>query len=213
MILIGMYDSPFVRRVAIALRLYGMDYEHRPWSVFRDMDKVAAFNPLIRVPTLVLDDGEMLLESTAILDALDDLAGPNRALMPAEGVERRRHMRICALACGMGDKVVSLIYERAIHGRETSDWVDRCRAQIAGALDALEADRAAKTSSYWFGEAIGHADIAVACMLTLAVESLGFDLDTVRWPALAAHRDTCESRAEFRAIHQKFFAPPPKPRA
>jgi glutathione S-transferase len=212
MILIGMYDSPFVRRVAIAMRLYGMEYEHRPWSVFRDIDKVAAFNPLIRVPTLVLDDGETLLDSAAILDALDDMAGA-KALMPADGAERRRHMRLCALACGMGDKVVSLIYERAIHGRETSDWVDRCHAQIAGALDALEADRAAGASAYWFGEAIGHVDIAVACMLTLAVESLGFDLDAARWPVLAAHRDRCEARAEFRAIHQKFFAPPPKPRA
>lgn len=213
MILIGMYDSPFVRRVAIAMRLYGMDYEHRPWSVFRDMDKVAAVNPLVRVPTLVLDDGEMLLESAAILDALDDMAGRDRALMPAAGVERRRHMRICALACGMGDKVVSLIYERAIHDRQTPDWVDRCRAQIAGALDALEADRAGLAKPYWFGETIGHADIAVTCMLSLAVESLGFDLSTARWPALAQHRDACEARAEFRAIHQEFFAPPPKPRA
>jgi glutathione S-transferase len=213
MILIGMYDSPFVRRVAIAMRLYGMEYDHRPWSVFRDMDKVAAFNPLIRVPTLVLDDGETLFDSAAILDALDDMAGAARALMPAEGVDRRRHMRVCALACGMGDKVVSLIYERAIHGRETSDWVDRCHAQIAGALDALEADRAASAAAYWFGDAIGHADIAVACVLTLAVEALAFDLDGARWPALAALRDTCEARAEFRAVQQKFFAPPPKPRA
>lgn len=213
MILIGMYDSPFVRRVAIAMRVYGMEYEHRPWSVFRDMDKVSAFNPLIRVPTLVLDDGEMLLDSAAILDALDDMVGPHRALMPAEGVERRRHMHVCALACGMGDKIVSLIYERAVHERETPDWVDRCRAQIAGALDALESDRVARTSAYWFGEGIGHADIAVACMLTLAVEALGFDLDAARWPALAALRDVCEARAEFRSIQQKFFAPPPKPRA
>lgn len=211
MILIGMYDSPFVRRVAIAMRLYDMDFEHRPWSVFRDMDKVAAFNPLIRVPTLVLNDGEMLLDSTAILDALDDMAGRARALMPPEGAERRRHMRVCALACGMGDKVVSLIYERAIHGRETMEWVDRCHAQIAGVLDALEADRA--PSAYWFGDDIAHADIAVSCVLTLAVEALDFDLDAARWPALSAHREQCEAHPAFRAIHQKFFAPPLKPRA
>ncbi|MDB5686932.1 MAG: gst3, partial [Rhizorhabdus sp.] len=67
MILIGQYDSPFVRRVGIALHLYDMAYDHRPWSTFSDGDKVAAYNPLRRVPTLLLDDGDVLIESGAIL--------------------------------------------------------------------------------------------------------------------------------------------------
>src|SRR5215210_7335048 len=57
MILIGQYDSPFVRRVAIALRLYGIGFEHRPWSTFGDADRIAPYNPLRRVPTLVLEGG------------------------------------------------------------------------------------------------------------------------------------------------------------
>jgi glutathione S-transferase len=73
MILIGQYDSPFVRRVAIALRLYGLPFEHQPWSTFGDAEKIAPFNPLRRVPTLLLDGGEALIESTAILDYLDEL--------------------------------------------------------------------------------------------------------------------------------------------
>jgi glutathione S-transferase len=208
MILIGMYDSPFVRRVAIAMRLYGMDFEHRPWSVFRDAERVEAFNPLIRVPTLVLDDGEVLTESAAILDALDDMVGDERALMPPSGPARRRQYRICALATGLGDKVVSLIYERAVHDRETPEWAERCRRQIAGTLDLLEADRKAGGTAFWFGDEIGHADIAVACVLTLAVEALGYDLDSKRWPMLTAHRAQCEARREFRDINQPFFAPP-----
>ena len=64
MILIGQYDSPFVRRVGIALTLYGMAFEHRPWSVFGDTEKIRPYNPLVRVPTLVLDDGEVLIIST-----------------------------------------------------------------------------------------------------------------------------------------------------
>ena len=212
MILVGMYDSPFVRRVAIALRLYGIEYEHRPWSVFRDAEKVARFNPLMRVPTLVLDDGETLIDSAAILDALDDMVGATRALVPEHGPERRRHLRVCALANGMADKVVSLIYERAVHVRETPEWAARCRTQIAGALDALEADRTARGSAWWFGSAISHADIAVACALTLAVETLGFALDVARWPSLSAHRERCETRPEFREISQPFFAPTPKER-
>ena len=78
MILIGQYDSPFVRRVAIAMRLYGIAFEHRPWSTFGDADKIAPFNPLRRVPTLVLDDGEALIESAMILDYLDDRRRPRQ---------------------------------------------------------------------------------------------------------------------------------------
>ena len=90
MILIGQYDSPFVRRVAIALRLYGIGFEQRPWSTFGDADKIAPYNPLRRVPTLVLDNGEAVIESTAILDHLDELVGPEAAMMAERGDLRRR---------------------------------------------------------------------------------------------------------------------------
>ena len=113
MILIGQYDSPFVRRVAIALTLYPLPFEHNPWSVFGDMQKVQAYNPLVRVPALVLDDGAVLIESHCILDYLDGLVGVERALFPATGVARRDALKIAALATGMGDKAVSLFYERA----------------------------------------------------------------------------------------------------
>ena len=83
MLLIGQYDSPFVRRVAIAMRLYGIAYEHQPWSTFGDADTIAPYNPLRRVPTLVLDNGEVLIESMAILDYVDELAGPDKALIAA----------------------------------------------------------------------------------------------------------------------------------
>ena len=98
MILIGQYDSPFVRRVGIAMRLYGIPFEHRPWSTFGDGDKVATFNPLRRVPTLVLDDGEVLIESGAILDHLDETIGPERALIPARAEFRDfwRDSAMCA---------------------------------------------------------------------------------------------------------------------
>ena len=89
MFLIGQYDSPFVRRVAIALRLYGIAYDHKPWSTFGDAVAIAPYNPLRRVPTLVLDSGEALIESAMILDYLDDTVGPEKAMLPAKGAERR----------------------------------------------------------------------------------------------------------------------------
>src|SRR5579863_5238654 len=114
MILIGQYDSPFVRRVAIAMRLYGLAFEHRPWSTFGDGDKISAFNPLRRVPTLVLPDGEALIESTAILDYLDERVGPEQAMMAERGPERRHSLRVCALSTGLADKAVSLLYEHVL---------------------------------------------------------------------------------------------------
>src|SRR5690348_13397940 len=98
MILIGQYDSPFVRRVGIALSLYGLSFEHRPWSVFGDTEKIRPYNPLTRVPTLVLDDGEVLIESHSILDYLDSLVPPERAMFPRTEPDRHRALKIAALA-------------------------------------------------------------------------------------------------------------------
>src|SRR5450631_4185529 len=156
MFLIGQYDSPFVRRVAIALRLYGLAFEHKPWSTFGDADKIAPYNPLRRVPTLVLDDGEALIESTAILDYLDELVGPEKAMIAVRGPQRRHALKICALATGLGDKAVSLVYERVLRKDASKLWVERCcDAQIGGVLEVLEAERAAVATPFWFGDRIG----------------------------------------------------------
>jgi glutathione S-transferase len=209
MILIGQYDSPFVRRVAIALTIYQIAFEHRPWSVFGDADKLAAFNPLRRVPTLVLDDGEVLIESGAILDALDETVGETRALMPARGPARRRALKVCALAGGLADKAVSLVYERLLHEVVSPVWIERCRGQMAGVLDALEADRAARLGLWWLGEAITHADIMAACALRFAGEAHPEVVDLSGWPRLAAHSAACEALPAFQRIQQPFVVTPP----
>jgi glutathione S-transferase len=207
MILIGQYDSPFVRRVAIALRLYGLPFEHRPWSTFGDAEKIAPFNPLRRVPTLVCEDGEALIESTAILDYLDELMGPEKAMIAERGPDRRRGLRICALATGLGDKAVSLVYERVLRKDASKLWVERCEAQIGGVLEVLEKERAAVATPYWFGERIGHADIAVACVLRFTGEAHPALLNEARYPALTAHAARCEALPPFQEIVQP-LAPP-----
>ena len=207
MILIGQYDSPFVRRVAIALRLYGLQFEHRPRSTFGDGDKIAPYNPLRRGPTLVLGSGEALIESTAILDYLDEAAGPEKAMIAARGAERRRALNICALATGLGDKGVSLLYERVLRKDQSKIWVERCEAQIGGVLEVLEKKRAGVATPYWFGERIGHADIAVACVLRFTSEAHPQLFDAARYTALAAHAARCEALPPFQEIVQP-LAPP-----
>ena len=207
MFLIGQYDSPFVRRVAIALRLYGLAFEHKPWSTFGDADTIAPYNPLRRVPTLVLDDGEALIESTAILDFLDELVGPDKAMIAERGPDRRHHLRICALGSGLADKAVSLIYERVLRKDQLKLWVDRCEAQIGGVLAVLERERAGVPAPYWFGDRIGHADIMVACALRFTGEAHPQLFDAVRYPALSAHAARCESLPAFQEIVQPLSPP------
>src|SRR5579864_5561457 len=102
---VGQYDSPFVRRVAVSLRVLGLAYRHDTRSVFADFDAMRSVNPLGRIPSLVLDDGETLIDSAAILDWLDQSVGPARALVPAAGAARRHALRRIALATGAIDKV------------------------------------------------------------------------------------------------------------
>jgi glutathione S-transferase len=207
MILIGQYDSPFVRRVAIALNLYGFAFEHRPWSTFGDADKIAPFNPLRRVPTLLLDSGEALIDSTAILDTLDEMVGAEKAMIAPRGPDRRHALKICALATGLGDKAVSLVYERVLRKDQSKLWVERCEAQIGGVLEALETERAAISSPFWFGARISHADIAVGCVLRFTGEAHPGLFDRARYPALAAHAARCEALPSFGAFVQKLSPP------
>ena len=129
MILVGQYDSPFVRRVAVSLRLLGFVYQHDTRSVFGDFDSLRQINPLGRIPSLVLDDGEIIIDSGAILDFLDELAGPARALLPRSGPERRRALRLIALAIGVIDKCRASAYERKIRpaARRLPEWMARWR--------------------------------------------------------------------------------------
>lgn len=207
MILIGQYDSPFVRRVGIALTLYGLAFEHRPWSVFADAEKLGAYNPLVRVPTLVLGDGTALVDSHAILDHLDSLMPPKRALFPRSGPLRHKAMRIASLATGLGDKAVSLFYETRLHETASDLWVGRCRAQIAGTLAVLERERADRAGHDWFGDRIGHADIAVATVLRFAREAHPGLVDMADYPALRDHAARAEALPVFEAISQPFIPP------
>lgn len=207
MILIGQYDSPFVRRVGITLALYGVPFEHRPWSVFADGEKVRAFNPLMRVPTLALDDGEVLFDSAGMIDALDDLAGPERALCPRSGPVRRQVLSVVALAMGAAEKAVSLFYEQRLHEQVSAVWAGRCSGQILSTLAALERDRAGRATPYWFGETMGHADIAAAVALRFITEAHPGLVDAAGMPALAAHAAALEALPVFDAISQPFAAP------
>jgi len=204
MILIGQYDSPFVRRVAISLRVLGFGYQHDTRSVFADFEAMRRVNPLGRIPSLVLDDGEVLIDSAAILDWLDQSVGPERALIPVAGTERRQVLRRMALATGVIDKAGAAAYERLIRPEayRWPEWIERCLTQAAGGLEALA------TEQWPASTRLDQAEITTACMLRylrIAVPEL---LPDGRYPSLDTLSTRCETRPEFSATCPADYAVP-----
>ena len=143
--LIGMLDSPFVRRTAISLDVLGIPFQHKALSVLRNFDEFAAINPAVKAPTLVLDDGTVLMESTLIVDYAEALAG--RALLPADPAARLRALCAIGPALAACEKTVQIIYEHKLRPPEKQHqlWLDRVQTQLFAALGLLEAEAAAAT--------------------------------------------------------------------
>jgi glutathione S-transferase len=208
MILIGMFDSPFVRRVAVTLKLLEIKFEHKNWSVGRDQMQIRKYNPLGRVPVLVLDDNEIIMESSAILDYLDDRAGRDRGLLPVTGAPRRRAQTLMALATGAAEKAVQQIYEGFFRPPEKrhEPWVQRLREQMDGALTVLDRACAAIDGDDWLvDEGITQADVTVACAFTYINEAL--KLAPGLYPALRRHVTRCEKLPAFKACYAPFEMP------
>jgi glutathione S-transferase len=210
MILIGMFDSPFVRRVAVSMNLYAMPFEHRNWSVGRDFELIRQFNPLGRVPTLVLPNEDALIESAAILDYLDELAGPERALLPRGGPERREALRLMAIATGAAEKGVLQIYEGAFRpqNKRHEPWLERCRRQMHAALAVLESQARARGADWLLQDRITQADVTVACVFTFLSDALLNGRAAEAYPALGAFAARCEALREFSAVKAAWFSPP-----
>jgi len=202
--LVGMFDSPYVRRVAVSMRLLDLPFEHLNWSIGKDQDRVKELNPLGQVPVLVLDDGEVIVDSATILDYLDDRVGPDRALVPRSGEARRRVLGATTLAAGMADKARLQMYELLFRPASLRHppVLERLNGQLLAAANELE-KLCVASSPYLFGERISQADITLGCAFTYATE-------TVKLVAPPAMRARCARLAElpaFREIYLPFDAP------
>ena len=132
MLLIGMFDSPFVRRVAITMKLLELPFEHANWSVGKDFDRIREYNPLGRVPTLVTDAWREALgvrrpSSTTSTSSRVPSARCCRAPEP----ERRQALNLMAMATGAAEKGVLQVYERVFRPEDKrhQPWLDRCRCR------------------------------------------------------------------------------------
>jgi glutathione S-transferase len=210
MLLIGMFDSPFVRRVAVSMKLLGIPFEHANWSIGRDFDRIREYNPLGRVPTLVTDEGEKLMESAAILDYLDERAGPESALLPHSGPDRRQALNLMAMATGAAEKGVLQVYERAFRPEDKrhQPWVDRCRIQMSGSLAAIDRYLGERGVAQWLvGKRMTQADITVACVFTFLDDTLRIAAERVMFQSLASLAARCEALPAFQETRVPFFVP------
>ena len=196
--LIGMLDSPYVRRVAISMKLMGIPYEHRPLSVFRNYHEFRAINPAVKVPTLICDDGEVLMDSTLIVDYLESLVPVEKRLMPIEPASRRQALGNIGVALAACEKSVQRFYELTLRpvDKQHAPWLDRVTQQMNGALAAL--DKLAGTATPWLhGERFSQDDVCIAVAWRFTQFVMADAVPAADYPRLAAYSLRAESRPEF----------------
>jgi glutathione S-transferase len=201
MILIGMRDSPYVRRVAISMKLMGLPYEHRLVSVFRHMDRFRAINPVIKAPSLICDDGTVLMDSTLILDYLEHCVAAGNFLMPPGGEPRKRALRLIGLAMAANEKNVAIVYEKEQRptDKRHEPWVNRSIEQVQAAFGMLETE--VKDAHPWLGgERLNAADVAVAVAWRFCQYYNASEIPAGLYPALVAYSARAEALPEFAAV-------------
>ncbi|MDH4126260.1 MAG: glutathione S-transferase family protein [Gammaproteobacteria bacterium] len=195
--LIGMFDSPFVRRVAITMRLLGVPFEHNPLSIFRGYDEFRKINPLVKVPTLICDDGTILVDSTLIIDYVEMLAG--RSLLPVELSERSAALHLIGIALVAMEKTAQRIYELKQRPVEMqyAPWLERINEQLLAAIDAMEIAVSGKRRQWLVGAQLTQADIDIAVAWRFIRHAAPTIAVVTTRPALDAFGELAETLPEF----------------
>jgi glutathione S-transferase len=196
--LIGMLDSPYVRRVAISLAVLGLPFEHRSVSVFSQYDEFAKINPVVKAPTFIANDGTVLIDSSLILDHIDHQVAPAERLLPEEPGARLQALAIIGLALAATEKAMQNVYERNLRPQDCQyePWVERVEKQMHAAYGLLE-KRLAGREGWLFGERLMQPDITVAVAWRFTQFMLPGAVDAKRYPALGAFSERAEALPEF----------------
>lgn len=198
--LIGMLDSPYVRRVAVSLQLLGLPFEHQSISVFNTFEQFRQINPVVKAPSLVCDDGTVLMDSTLILDYAENLAAPGRSLMPTDIGARLQSLRMIGLALVVCEKSVQIVYERMLRPAEKlhQPWVDRVTGQLLAACAVLES-ALVRSPAGLAGQTIDQAGVTMAVSWHFARTLLPDVLSAQAFPALQKFSQQAETLPEFAA--------------
>jgi glutathione S-transferase len=196
--LIGMLDSPYVRRVAICLKLLKLDFEHASISVFSTYDQFAQINPVVKAPTLIAGNGSAVMDSSVILQYLATLAGPGQRLFPAHPDDALRAARLTGLALAACEKSVQIVYERNLRPveKQHEPWLERVRAQLLAACAELERE-AAVAALPIEQEQFDAADVTVAVSWHFTQMMLPEIVDKAAYPHLQAFSALAEGLPVF----------------
>ena len=197
--LIGMLDSPYVRRVAISLQLLGIRFEHQSLSVFRTFSEFRQINPVVKAPTLVCDDGEVLMDSTLMLEYAEVLACP-RTLMPSGLKELQHELRLIGLALAATEKSVQIVYERGLRPPEKlhEPWVNRVTGQLLAAYGELERELARRPLAV-SSSGIRQAGITIGVAWHFSQQMIPEVVPASDFPRLVAVSAAAEALSEFKA--------------
>ncbi|QNK00564.1 glutathione S-transferase family protein [Dyella telluris] len=199
--LIGMLDSPYVRRAAISLRLLGIPFKHRSLSVFRNFDEFQQINPLVKAPTLVLDDGSLLTESSLIIDWAQAQSS-RRTLMPADRLAFTRAIRLVGLALAASEKSVQIVYEHKRDADKRDEgWMTRVKGQLRAAFQRLESELQ-DVDGWLFGTTPGQADVSIAVAWGFAQLVVADVVDAKAYPNVRAFAERAEKHPDFAALPQ-----------
>ena len=193
--LIGMLDSPYVRRTAISLRMMGFDFELSQLSVFRNYDEFQIISPVVKAPSFVTDDGVVLMDSTLILEYAERLV-PTKSLMPSDIREHVKALHLIGFALAANEKTVQMVYESGQRPAEKQHaaWFDRVKGQMQRAYGVLEKEAPAG----WFGGANpNQADITVATAWRFTQSRFAEAATAAAHPKLAAHSERAEKLPAF----------------
>ncbi|MDG0856561.1 glutathione S-transferase [Roseateles puraquae] len=201
--LIGMLDSPYVRRVALSLRLLDLPFEHASISVFRGFDRFRQLNPVVKAPTLVCDDGTLLMDSSLMLQYAEVLAG--RSLLPSAPAALAHELHLIGLALAACEKTAQIVYERGLRPAEKhhAPWIERVTGQLQAAYAGLETalSHGALPPAAALTEAgLGQASLTTAVAWTFTQFMLPEVVDASAFPALVSHAAAAEALPVFRAI-------------
>ncbi|RDS87852.1 glutathione S-transferase family protein [Pseudomonas fluorescens] len=191
--LIGMLDSPYVRRVAISLDLYGVDFVHEPLSVFRTFDEFAQINPVVKAPTLVLDDGTVLMDSSLILEYLETLAPADRKLLPRQPAALAKDLHVLGLALAACEKSVQIVYEHNLRPAEKlhAPWLERVSGQLLAAYGLLD-------KQLGDSEALTQASITAAVAWSFSQFTVASVVKADAFPNLQRHAERLEQHPAFK---------------
>jgi glutathione S-transferase len=196
--LIGMLDSPYVRRVAISLQLLGLRFEHRSISVFSTFEQFREINPVVKAPSLICDDGEVLMDSTLIIEYAEALAAGRKSLMPSSVYERQHTLREIGLALAACEKSIQIVYERNLRPVEKfhEPWISRVTGQLLAAYQILEVDLIARPLALT-SAAINQAGVSVASAWHFTQQMLPEVVLAANYPRLREFSAKAEALAEF----------------